>query len=127
MLLYVVAALTGIISGMGVGGGILLIPILVFVFQRDQHLAQGVTLLAYLPTSLVAAITHYYNKHCNLRVAGQLAVGGIAGSLIGAALAAALPSVWLRRLFAIFLAVMAIYQLKPPGKSKSDSDPQSTD
>lgn len=124
MLLYLLAGLTGVISGMGVGGGILLIPILVFLFERDQHLAQGITLLAYLPTSLVAAVTHYLNKNCRLRVAAWLAVGGVLGSLAGSALAAALPSRWLQRLFAVFLVAMAVYQLLPGRKT---GDPQRSD
>lgn len=126
MLLYLLSGLTGVISGMGVGGGILLIPILVFLFHRDQHLAQGITLLAYLPTSLVAAITHYLNHNCRLRTAVELAVGGVVGSLAGAALAAATPSRWLQKLFAVFLVVMAVYQLLPSRKkeSKKGSDPR---
>lgn len=113
MLIYIVALLTGVISGMGVGGGILLIPALVFIFHVDQHLAQGVTLLAYLPTSLVAAVTHYLNGNLRPRVALELAVGGVIGSLGGAALAAATPSRWLQLIFAAFLFAMAAYQVWP--------------
>lgn len=126
MLLYVVALLTGIISGMGVGGGIVLIPALVFGFHVDQHLAQGVTLLAYLPTSLVAAITHYRNGNLRPKAALQLACGGVIGSLGGAALAALTPSRWLQRAFAVFLFAMAAYQLWPRRK-QSKSDPQRRD
>jgi len=129
LLLYLLSGLTGIISGMGVGGGILLIPILVFLFHRDQHLAQGITLLAYLPTSLVAAVTHYLNHNCRLRTAAELAVGGVFGSFAGAALAAATPSRWLQKIFAVFLTVMAVYQLLPGGdrQDKQGSDSRRSD
>ena len=69
----------GVLSGLiGIGGGVLLVPIMVLGFRVDQHLAQGTSLAAILPTSLVGALTHYQRGNLELRGATWMGLTGAA-------------------------------------------------
>jgi len=106
-----IGLITGIISGMALGGGIILIPALVFLKGLDQHLAQGVTLFSYLPVSLVAAYTHYRQGNVRPKLGLLLIIGSLIGAAAGAYFSAMLTSDTLRRIFGIFLLIMGIYEL----------------
>ena len=59
----VIGFFSGIISGMGIGGGTILIPALILILELDQHQAQGVNLIYFIPTAVVALITQTKNKN----------------------------------------------------------------
>jgi uncharacterized protein len=100
--------LVGILSGvMGVGGGILLVPLMVLGFGFAQHLAQGTSLAAIIPTSIVGAVTHDRLGNVDRRAAAWLALGGLAGALAGSLAAVQLPRVLLVRLFGVLLLYSA--------------------
>ena len=103
----------GVLSGLiGIGGGVLLVPIMVLGFGFGQHVAQGTSLAAILPTSIVAAVTHHRQRNLRLRL--SLVMGG-AGALtaIGfGVLALRLHPGLLARLFGLFLLFSA-YRLWP--------------
>lgn len=95
----------GVISGVvGIGGGILIIPALIYFLGMDQHKAQGTSLGALLlPVGLLAFIEYYRNGHADLRVALLLAAGFFVGGYFGAVFAVHVPELWLRRIFALTL------------------------
>lgn len=98
----------GILSGlMGVGGGIFLVPLMVIGFGFAQHLAQGTSLAAIIPTSIVGAVTHDRMGNVDRRAALWLALGGLAGSVGGALVAVQLPRALLVRVFGAFLLYSA--------------------
>lgn len=100
---------TGLIaSTLGIGGGIIFVPSLVVLFGFAQHVAQGTSLAVIVPTAIVGAGLHARRGRVVWRVAGLIAVGGIAGGLIGAWVAQSLDPDLLRRLFAALLAVIAV-------------------
>ena len=101
---------TGIASGLiGIGGAIIIIPVLVFLFKFDQHMAQGTTLaMLVLPVGLLAAMTYYKAGYVDLKVAVVLAVGFFFGGLIGARYATALPGAALQRIFGVVLLLISI-------------------
>jgi uncharacterized membrane protein YfcA len=105
--------LVGVLSGLiGVGGGVLLVPIMVIGFGFGQHLAQGTSLAAVLPTSAVGAVTHYRRGHLKLTPALVMGtVGAVAAVFSGIAAQFIQPGI-LARLFGLFLLFSA-YRLWP--------------
>jgi uncharacterized membrane protein YfcA len=101
--------LAGILSGLlGIGGGILVVPALVFVFGMTQHNAQGTTLaLMVPPIGLLAAWTYWKQGCVDVKVAILICLGFFFGGLIGARLAVAIDAVMLKRLFGVLLLVTA--------------------
>ena len=110
--LYIAAGVfTGVTSGfMGLGGGLVVIPILVYLFGFSQHTAQGTTLAMMIPPiGILAAWTYYKNGYVNLPAAGLLCLGFVLGGYIGAKFAVGIPEVALRKIFGVFLLAIAGY------------------
>lgn len=101
----------GVLSGLGVGGGKLLIPALVFFFSIGQTQAQGIVLMAFIPIAAIAAYVHYKEGHVQVRPAILVAAGGVVGALIGSYLATSMPAFWLKRAYGLFLLAVAIYEM----------------
>jgi len=100
--------LVGILSGvMGVGGGIFLVPLMVLGFGFAQHLAQGTSLAAIIPTALVGAVTHERLGNVDRRAGLWLGAAGLAGALAGALAAIQLSRELLVRLFGLLLIYSA--------------------
>jgi uncharacterized membrane protein YfcA len=102
--------LAGGLSGLiGIGGGIIIVPALVFLFGMSQHQAQGTTLaLLVPPIGILAAYTYYRQGFVNLKVAGFICIGFIIGSLFGARFATAISDTNLQRIFGVALLLVAI-------------------
>ena len=98
--------LGGIPAGMGMGGGVILIPILTGLLGEEQHTAQGLNLLCFLPTSIFALFLHLKKKQLEVKTALLLAAGGLAGAVGGAFLANHLQNDMLRKLFAAALLAL---------------------
>ena len=103
--------LFGAIGGMGVGGGIILIPALTIFLGFDQVGAQGVTLIAFLPMALAAIWQHARKNQMRWRSAFIMAIPGALGALAGAFIANWMDTGWLRILFACFLLLGGILGL----------------
>jgi uncharacterized membrane protein YfcA len=110
LLLLLLGLAAGILSGLlGIGGGIIIIPCLVFIFGLSQHAAQGTTLaLMVPPIGLLAAWTYYKQGHVDLRIAVLICLGFFVGGLFGAKLAGAFNPVLLKRLFGVLLLITAV-------------------
>ena len=93
----------GIVGGMGLGGGIVLIPALTLLMGTEQHTAQGMTLFAYLPMALAALLMHIRNKQIRIKPVLFLTGFGCVGGVLGYWLATALAGETLRFIFAVFL------------------------
>lgn len=100
----------GIIGGMGMGGGTLLIPILTIFLLFSQLQAQGVNLIAFIPMSIVAIIVHAKNKLVQFKKTWLLALVGAITSFISALIATNLKNTVLKKLFAVFLICLGIWQ-----------------
>ncbi len=104
ILLVPIGLLVGMFSAMfGVGGGILVVPVLVIGFGFDQHLAQGTSLAVIIPTAAAGALSHFRRGYVDLRLAALLAAGGVAGVVVGGAVALATDADVLRALFGVVL------------------------
>lgn len=110
--LLVAGLVAGIAAAtLGVGGGIVFVPTLAALFLLDQHVAQGTSLAAMVPTTLVAAVAHGRAGRIDWPVAAAVGVGGVVGGLTGAGWALSLDPLVLRRLFAGLLIVVAARML----------------
>jgi len=113
-LAYVALGLTaGIFSGfMGLGGGILLTPILVYIFGLTQHQAQGTSLAVMVPPiTLLAALRYYYSGNVKLDIALFIALGFLVGGLIGAQVVQAVPDLVLKKIFGAILLIVAVKRI----------------
>ncbi|HAZ07433.1 MAG TPA: permease [Elusimicrobia bacterium] len=99
----------GVLSGMvGVGGGIILVPVLVLFYGFSQHMAQGTsTVLLLPPIGILAAYTYYKNGYVDVRAALLICAGFVLGGLFGAKIAVALPRETLRRGFGALLLLVS--------------------
>lgn len=110
-LLYIALGLiAGIASGiLGIGGGTILIPAMVFIFGLTQHQAQGTTLaLMVPPIGLLAALRYYQSGNVQLGMAAFICLGFFFGGLIGASMVQNVPELFLKRLFGAFLLIVAL-------------------
>lgn len=111
---YVISGLgMGLLSAMfGIGGGILLVPILVTLLNFGQHLASGTSLAVMAPTALFGALRLTRPGLTDWRVGSRIGVGGIVGAVIGASVALYLPAEVLRWVFAGLMVVTAFRMIR---------------
>lgn len=125
MLLFVLlGVLAGSLSGLlGIGGGAILVPALVFLFGMSQHDAQGTTLALMVPPIGVLAAWFYYRKNCvDLRITGLLALGFATGAYVGAQVATDLSAAILERAFGMLTIWLAYMMLSRNRSSSSGVD-----
>lgn len=106
----------GLLSGaFGVGGGIVMVPLLLTFARMDQRRAAATSLAAIVPASITGALGYLARGEVDLPVAAVVAVGGVTGSYVGARLLRRVPLVWLRWGFvALLLATAARLLLVAP-------------
>ncbi len=107
----IAGVLGGTVGGMGMGGGTLTIPILTIFLGYEQLQAQGVNLIAFLPMSVVALIIHTKNHLVEFKKTWLLALVGCIFSLGGALIANQMSNIVLKKMFALFLIGLGIWQL----------------
>jgi uncharacterized protein len=103
-----IGAAAGVIAGMlGVGGGVLFVPGLVFLFGLGQHEAEATSLLAIIPVAIVGS--YQQDRYGNVRRRDALLLGltSVAGAAAGVALANAVSGAVLRDAFALFMVLVA--------------------
>ena len=101
--------LVGVLVGLlGIGGGVVLVPALVYLLRMDQHLAQGTSLFILLPPIGLGALREYWKKgQVDLRAGILCAAGMLIGALGGSLIALPLPSRHLQGMFGCFLILAA--------------------
>lgn len=111
MLFYILAGLIfGLIGSMGLGGGVILIPILTLLFSFPQHAAQAANLITYLPMAAFALFLHGKNGQLRLKRILFMLPFGLLGGALGAYLAAITEADFLRKIFGGFLIFTALNQ-----------------
>ena len=111
MLQIFIGVISGIVSGMGMGGGTILIFLLTFVCNIDQHIAQATNLIFFIPTSIIAIIVNIKNKNIDIKLGIYTAIFGILGAIIGANIAIYTDVNKLRKLFGIFLILIVLHEI----------------
>ena len=111
--LLAIGLLAGLLSStVGIGGGVVIVPALVLLFAVSQKMAQGTSLVMLLPPIGILAVINYYKAgYVDFKIAGILCVAFIVGSYFGSKLALSLPYIALKRIFGIFLLLLAVKYL----------------
>ena len=104
-----IGLIAGIVSSMfGVGGGIILVPMFIYLLNFDIHEAVGTSLLIIIPTVLVGAYAHYRLGNVNLTIALIVIIGAVIGAWIGAHITEQMQSVYLEKAFGVLLLIISI-------------------
>lgn len=101
---------SGILGGMGIGGGTILIPALIFFAAISQHQAQGINLLVFIPTSIIAIFIHYKNKNLQTDIILPIIIPGLITSFLGSMISSNMDPSNLRKIFGVFMLMIGIYQ-----------------
>ena len=107
----------GILTGiMGIGGGVVLVPMMVLLLGVQQHLAQGISMLVIIPTVLVAIFKLRNSRLFQFRMALLLAAGSMLGSLVSSNLVQQIDGAILKRIFGILVIYSSYKMIFPPAK-----------
>ena len=105
-----VGVLGGVLGGMGMGGGTVLIPLFTIFFNVEQHLAQAVNLVSFVPTGIVALIFHIKNKLIVKKGIFYIIIPATIFAVLGSLLSINIKGQLLQRFFGGFLLVLSIIQ-----------------
>ena len=124
IIMLLVGAAAGVISGMGIGGGTILIPALTLLLGMSQHAAQGINLIYFLPTAVGALILHIKNKRIQKDILAPIILPGLLLAALGAFIAIRLEAGLLRKLFGAFLLYAGVLEFfkKPKEAAQSGSN-----
>lgn len=111
MIAAIVGLVCGVLSGLGIGGGTLLMVYLTAMAGMEQTTAQGINLLYFLPTAACALILHAKNRLLRLRIILPAAIVGSLCAIGASLLATTIDTEFLRRLFGGFLLIVGIKEL----------------
>ncbi len=109
---------SGIISGMGIGGGTVLIPALTMFWGIEQKVAQSTNLIYFIPTAIIALISHIKAKNIEKSILITITLGGLIGAVVGSLLALRINPSLLKKCFGGFLLVMGLIEIT----KKADSN-----
>jgi len=113
LLNVLIGVFAGVFSGFfGIGGAVVLVPMLVYLFKFQQHYAQGTALAALLlPVGILAVIKYYKAGNVNIKMALFISLGFLIGGFIGACFVHSVPNLLLKRLFGVLLLGVSMYML----------------
>jgi len=113
LLLAIIGLAAGILSGMiGIGGGIIIVPALVFVLGFTQQQAQGTSLgLLLLPVGILAVMNYYKQGYIDVKVVAIMCITFVAGGWLGSKIALSLPQETVKKIFAVILILVAFKML----------------
>lgn len=111
MLPIIFGIIAGIVTGLGMGGGTILILLLSLFMNLDQHIAQATNLVFFIPTSLAAIAINIKQKNVDFKLAVNISIFGILGSIIGVLISEKIPSAHLKKYFAVFILIIAIHEI----------------
>lgn len=103
--------ISGIVASMGMGGGVTLVLLFSLFSEVKQHIVQGINLIFFVPTSIVAIYMNIRNKNIDYEVAKTVIVSGVTGAIIGSLMAIKINSDSLKKYFGIFLIGIAIFEI----------------
>ncbi len=108
-----IGLIVGVLSGgLGIGGGLIVIPLLVYSFGLTQHQAQGTSLAMMIPPiTLLAALRYHHSGNVKVGMAVLLAIGFAIGGLIGADIIHRIPDMMLRRIFGAIMFFVSVKML----------------
>ena len=118
ILLIIVGIISGVVSGLGMGGGTILVLVLSNFLQINQHMAQATNLIYFIPTSIAAIWVYWKNKNLDKKIALKMIPLGIAFGVLGSYIANLIDAKSLKKYFGIFLLVIGVYEMFITVKNK---------
>ena len=124
IILVVIGVAAGILSGLvGVGGGLIIVPALVYFLAFSQKEAQGTSLgILLLPVGILAVMQYYQKGYIDIKVVLIVSAGFLLGGWFGSKMAVSLPVATIKKFFAIFMLITAVKMLfldKPPQEKEA--------
>ena len=109
LLVILIGLAAGILSGLvGIGGGIIIVPALIYLLGFSQHKAMGTSLgILLLPAGILAVLNYYKKGYIDIKVVIILFIGFVIGGYLGSKISLGLQEVTVRKIFAIVLVVIA--------------------
>src|SRR5580693_10085799 len=109
ILLVIVGLLAGVLSGLvGLGGGVIIVPALVFLLGFSQHQAQGTSLgILLLPAGIFAVLNYYQKGFIDVKVVLLIFVGFLVGGWLGSKISLSINETMLKKIFAVVLVLIA--------------------
>lgn len=112
MKLIIVGIASGLISGMfASGGGLILVPALIYILNMDDKKARGTAVCCILPMVITSSIFYYKMNYINWQIGLKSAIGGIIGGIIGSRLLKKIPTIYIKVFFSIFLIYVSVKML----------------
>ncbi|MBC7887400.1 MAG: sulfite exporter TauE/SafE family protein [Ferruginibacter sp.] len=113
LIVILIGIAAGMLSGLvGVGGGLIIVPALVYFLGMSQHSAQGTSLgLILLPVGIFAVLNYYKQGHIDIKIVWLLAIGFVAGSFWGSRISLSLSQETVKKFFAILMILVAVKML----------------
>lgn len=110
LILILIGLTAGILGGMiGIGGGIVMIPMMVLLLAMDQKMAQGTSVAIMLPPIGILAVYNYYKAgYVNVKYAAIIAAAFIIGGYFGSKLALGIPTDVTKKIFAVIMVLIAV-------------------
>ena len=113
-----IGLVTGLLSGLlGVGGGVVMVPLMGMFLGIEQHLAQGISMVVIIPTSVVGIWQLHKKKLVDYHSAGLFAAGSIAGAVLSANFVQYIAGADLKKIFGVFIIFTGLRMIK--GKKKT--------
>ena len=106
-----IGSFSGIFSGIGMGGGTVLIFLLTMFLGIEQHIAQATNFVYFIPTAISAIIVNYKEKNIDIKLVKIISICGIIGAIIGAIIAIKMDVQKLRKFYGIFLVIIALHEI----------------
>lgn len=101
--------LAGVLSGMlGIGGGMILVPVMVSLLGLSQHEAHATSLAVIIPTAASSAAIYGLHGQLDFTVAAMLTVGSVVGAALGSRWMSKIPAAQLKRMFGVFLVLVGL-------------------
>lgn len=126
LIIILIGIAAGTLSGLvGIGGGIIIVPALVYFIGFSQKTAQGTSLgLILLPVGILGVLQYYKQGHIDVKVVGILAVGFLIGGYLGSKIALSLSQETVKKIFAVLMILIAAKMLflDKPKKEEADSN-----
>jgi len=110
LIVILIGIAAGMLSGLvGIGGGLIIVPALVYFLGMSQHSAQGTSLgLILLPVGILAVLAYYKQGHIDPKIVGLLAIGFVAGSFLGSKISLNLSQETVKKIFATLMIIIAV-------------------
>lgn len=122
MTAIIIGLISGVCTGMGLGGGSVLILLLDLFLNFDQHIAQATNILCFVPSAIISILVSMKNKNIKFKIALPIIIWGVIGSIIGATISSKLNVLNLRKLFGIFLIGISLNEFYSIKKKNINSN-----